>query len=160
MLETPNLVLTFRAPYKHFWREKKLVRLELVPVLNGLTLNWTFTYSLTISALGLVMSVFLLTIFLLWYWSAYHLFFYQYFMSVCLLPYLLCICLLFKFACTIYPFISAGLLTIRSFISGFLPNISPFVSILLFYICFSTYLLLLNMKPNAVTLSHRNNLEI
>ena len=30
------------------------VRLELVHVLNGLTLNWTFTYSRTISALGLV----------------------------------------------------------------------------------------------------------
>ena len=31
-----------------------LVWLELVPVLNGLTWNWTFTYSRSISALGLV----------------------------------------------------------------------------------------------------------
>ena len=31
-----------------------MVRIELVHVLNGLTLNWTFTYSQTISALVLV----------------------------------------------------------------------------------------------------------
>ena len=32
-----------------------LVRLELVTVLNGFTLNWTFTYSQTIAVMGLVM---------------------------------------------------------------------------------------------------------
>ena len=54
MLETPNLVHTLEVgPYKLFLK-RNLVRLELVPVLNGLTLNWTFTYSRTISALGLV----------------------------------------------------------------------------------------------------------
>ena len=31
-----------------------LVRLDLVTILNGLNLNWTFTYSRTIYALGLV----------------------------------------------------------------------------------------------------------
>ena len=40
-----------------FLEELFLVRLELVPVLNGLTSNWTFTYSRTISALGLVYSI-------------------------------------------------------------------------------------------------------
>ena len=39
---------------EHFLKKIFLVRLELVHVLNGLTLNWTFTYSRTISALGLV----------------------------------------------------------------------------------------------------------
>ena len=37
------------------FREIFLVRLELVHVLNGLTWNWTFTCSWTISALGLAM---------------------------------------------------------------------------------------------------------
>ena len=45
MLETSNLALTLG----NF--EKKI---QLVPGLNDLTLNWTFTYSQTISAPGLV----------------------------------------------------------------------------------------------------------
>ena len=65
-LEIGRLVYTCARDLKlgtHFgwvnWKkffEKKifLVCLELVHVLNGLTLNWTFTYSWTISALGLV----------------------------------------------------------------------------------------------------------
>ena len=43
---------------EHFLKKIFLVRPELVHVLNGLTLNWTFIYSRTISALGLVVNVF------------------------------------------------------------------------------------------------------
>ena len=43
---------------KLFLKKKNLVRLELVPVLTGLTYNWIFTYSQTISELGLVLSIF------------------------------------------------------------------------------------------------------
>ena len=54
MLETQNLVHTLKGdPYKLFG-EFFLVQLELVSVQNVLTLNWTFTYCQTISALGLV----------------------------------------------------------------------------------------------------------
>ena len=54
MLETPNLVHTLGGSIQAFLGIFFLVRLELVPAQNGLTLNWTFTYSRTISALGLV----------------------------------------------------------------------------------------------------------
>ena len=55
MLETWNLVHTSRGSIQPFFVNRFfLVRLELLPVLNGLTWNWTFTYSRTIYALGLV----------------------------------------------------------------------------------------------------------
>ena len=44
-----------RVNWNIFWKKIFLVWLELVHLLNGLTLNWTFTYSRTISALGLVL---------------------------------------------------------------------------------------------------------
>ena len=55
MLETQNLAYTLGGSMQAFLEEFFLVRLELVPVLNGLTWNWTFTYSRTIPAPGLVL---------------------------------------------------------------------------------------------------------
>ena len=43
-LEYWNLVHTLGGPFKLVWGNFILVRLELVPVLNCLTWNWTFTY--------------------------------------------------------------------------------------------------------------------
>ena len=45
MLHTPNLVHALRGSIQAFLTPKNLVRLELAPVLKGLTWNWTFAYS-------------------------------------------------------------------------------------------------------------------
>ena len=44
VIETWNLVHTLGGSIQEFWGIFLLVRFELVPVLNGLTWTWTFTY--------------------------------------------------------------------------------------------------------------------
>ena len=71
VIETWNLVHTLRGFILSFF-EKRIFwfDLQLVPVLNGLTWKWTFTYSRTISALGLVFNFLIDKKFDLFYWRS------------------------------------------------------------------------------------------